>query len=182
MKMLGITGSLRKNSCNKGLLVAATEVLPSDCQLEIFDLGVLPLYNQDHESPLPSVVEAFKKKVREADALLIATPEYNYSIPGVLKNAIDWGSRPHGDSAWNDKPLAIMGTSPALQGTSRAQYHLRQICVTLNMHPLNRPELMIGSYSELFDAQGKLVHEKTRQRLAECLRALVQWTQRLSAS
>lgn len=172
VKILGFAGSLRKQSYNRGLLQAALEVAPSSCHLEIFDLVGIPLYNQDEENPLPQSVIHFKAKVRAADAILIATPEYNYSIPGVLKNALDWGSRPYGDSAWNDKPVAIMGASPAIQGTSRAQYHLRQVFVYLNMHPLNQPEIMVGSAQDKFDTKGSLTDPKTRQKIAELLTAL----------
>jgi chromate reductase len=130
VKILGFAGSLRKQSYNRGLLQAALEVAPStNCNLEIFDLEGIPLYNQDEENKLPKSVVQLKAKVRAADAILIATPEYNYSIPGVLKNALDWASRPYGDNAWDNKPVAIMGASPGMQGTSRSQYHLRQVFV-----------------------------------------------------
>ncbi len=172
VKILSFAGSLRKQSCNRGLLQAALEVAPSNCDLEIFDLEGIPLYNQDEEMKLPQSVVRLKAKVRAADAILIATPEYNYSIPGVLKNALDWGSRPYGDNAWDNKPVAIMGASPGIQGTSRAQYHLRQVFVYLNMHPLNQPEVMVGSAHDRFDAKGSLTDPKTRQKIAELLTAL----------
>lgn len=133
----------------------------------------IPLYNQDTEQPLPKPVEELKGKVRAADAILIASPEYNYSMTGVLKNALDWGSRPYGENAWNNKPVALMGASAGMQGTSRAQYHLRQVFVYLNMHPLNQPELMIGSAQDKFDQQGKLIDPKVRQRVADLLVALI---------
>ena len=174
IKILGIAGSLRKQSYNRGLLKAALELAPSACSLEVFELDEIPLYNQDKEGKLPTAVALLKKKVRAADAILIATPEYNYSIPGVLKNALDWGSRPYGDNAWDGKPVAIMGASPAVQGTSRSQYHLRQVFVYLNMIPMNKPELMIGSASERFDAKGRLIDAKSRQKLTELLKALVE--------
>ncbi len=173
IKILGFAGSLRKQSNNKGLLQAALEVAPSNCILEIFDLKDIPLYNQDEEGTLPKSVALFKEKILKADAILIATPEYNYSMTGVLKNALDWGSRPYGTNAWNNKPVALMGASPALQGTSRAQYHLRQVFVTLNMHCLNQPELMIGTAQDKFDANGRLTDPKTRQKISELLAALI---------
>jgi chromate reductase len=173
IKILGFAGSLRKQSYNRGLLKVALDVAPSDCTLEIFDLKEIPLYNQDNETSLPPSVASLKAKVRAADAILIATPEYNYSIPGVLKNALDWGSRPYGDNAWDNKPVAIMGASPAVQGTSRSQYHLRQVFVYLNMHPLNKPELMIGSAQDRFDANGNLTDPKSRQKIAELLTAFI---------
>ena len=172
MKILGIPGSLRKKSYNRGLLIAAGELLPPGCSLEIFDLAHIPLYNQDIESPLPQAVAILKEKIRSAGAILFATAEYNYSIPGVLKNAIDWGSRPYGENAWEGKRVAIMGASPAIQGTSRAQYHLRQVFVYLDMHPLNRPEVMVGSAQDKFDAEGRLTDVTAREKIRELLIAL----------
>lgn len=173
VQILGLAGSLRKQSYNRGLLQAALEVAPPHCNLDIFDLEGIPLYNQDEEIDLPQSVVQLKAKIRAADAILIATPEYNYSIPGVLKNALDWGSRPYGDNAWNNKPVAMMGASAGMQGTSRAQYHLRQVFVSLNMHSLNRPEVMVGSAQDRFDAKGNLTDPKTRQKIEELLIALI---------
>jgi chromate reductase len=133
-RILGFAGSLRKGSYNRSLLRAALELLPANVELEIFDLEGIPPYNQDLDPQPPEKVRAFKAKIRAADALLIVTPEYNYSIPGVLKNAIDWASRPHGDNSFDDKPVAFMGASMGMIGTARAQYHLRQSSVFLNMH------------------------------------------------
>jgi chromate reductase len=172
LKILGIAGSLRKESYNRSLLQVAAEVAPSTCTVEIFDLAGIPLYNQDIEMSLPAAVIELKKKVRAADAILIATPEYNYSIPGVLKNALDWGSRPYGDSCWDNKPVAIMGASAGLQGTSRAQYHLRQVFVYLNMHPVNKPEVMIPIAHEKFDKTGRLIDPKAREKISELLQSL----------
>ncbi len=173
VKILGIAGSLRKESYNRGLIRAAVEVAPSDCSIEVFDLKDILIYNQDEEGKLPDPVARLKAKVRESDAILIATPEYNYSIPGILKNAIDWASRPYGESAWDDKPVAIMGASPGLQGTSRAQYHLRQVFVYLNMHALNKPEIMLPTAQDKFDAKGNLTDAKARQKIGELLTALI---------
>jgi chromate reductase len=122
-----------------------------------------------------------KRRLREADALLIVTPEYNYSVPGVLKNAIDWASRPYGDSAWAGKPAAIMGASVGTMGTARAQYHLRQIFVFLNVLPLNQPEVMIGNAATRFDAEGRLTDEATQKHIRQLLDNLVAWTRRLQA-
>lgn len=122
----GFAGSLRKESYNKSLLKAAVELIPPDATLEIFDLEGIPPFNQDLETQPPGKVKEFKAKIKAADAILIVTPEYNYSIPGVLKNAIDSASRPHGDNAFEGKPVAIMGASIGMLGTARAQYHLRQ--------------------------------------------------------
>lgn len=173
IKILGICGSLRKNSYNLGLLKAALEVAPQDCQLELFSLQGIPPFNQDEEGRLPEAVALLKQKVRSSDALLIATPEYNYSFSGVLKNALDWGSRPYGDSCWDGKVVALMGASVSMQGTSRAQYHLRQVFVYLNMHPLNKPEFMLGTCQDKFDAEGNLIDPKARQKIKELLEVLI---------
>ena len=177
-RMLGFAGSLRKGSYNRSLLRAARDLLPANAELEIFDLEGIPLYNQDLEQQLPEKVREFKEKIRAADALLIATPEYNYSIPGVLKNAIDWGSRPHGDNVFYDKPIALMGASIGMIGTARVQYHLRQSCVFLNMHPLNRPEVMVPFAHEKIK-DGKLIDQKTRDLVKQLLEGLVLWSARL---
>jgi chromate reductase len=177
--ILGIAGSLRKESFNRALLQAATELVPEGARLETFELDGLPLFNQDEEeNPHPRVSE-LKQRVRAADAILFVTPEYNYSIPGVLKNAIDCGSRPYGDSAWNGKPAAIMGASIGGQGTSRAQYHLRQTFVFLNMHAVNQPEVMVSNASKRFDQEGKLTDETTKKLVQQLLAELVNWSKRL---
>ena len=171
--MLGIAGSLRKESFNKGALRAAQQLVPQGVRLETFDLAGLPLFNQDEErNPHPRVAE-FKQKIRAADAVLIASPEYNYSIPGVLKNALDCASRPYGDNAWAGKPVAIMSASIGAFGGMRAQYHLRQCFVFLNMDCVLQPEVAIPIASQRFDAQGNLVDEASRKLIAQLLQALV---------
>jgi chromate reductase len=179
VSILGIPGSLRKASYNKAALRAAQELLPAGVTLEILDLDGIPPFNEDDERVLPARVVELKARIRETDAIMIATPEYNYSVPGVLKNAIDWASRPYGDNAWDGKPVALMGASPGSQGTARAQYHLRQTFVFLNMYPLNRPEVMISNAPQRFDAQGHLADEGLRTRIRQLLEALVAWTRRL---
>lgn len=179
MKVVAFTGSLRKDSFNMGLLKAAQKLAPKDMEIEILDTGVLPLFNQDLEASLPQVVVDFKAKVKAADAILIGTPEFNYSIPGVLKNALDWCSRPYGDNSLEDKPAAIMGGSMGMTGTARAQYHLRQTFVFLNVHALNRPEVMVPSVQEKFDKDGNLTDKMTSDKITELLEALVVWTKRL---
>jgi chromate reductase, NAD(P)H dehydrogenase (quinone) len=179
VRILGIPGSLRKASFNRAALRAAQELLPPDASLEIFDLEGIPPFSEDDEQSLPPRVAGLKARIREADAILIATPEYNYSVPGVLKNAIDWASRPYGDSAWEGKPVAIMGASVGATGTARAQYHLRQTFVFLNMHPLNRPEVMISNAAQRFDADGRLVDPTFRSRVERLLAELVVWSRRL---
>ena len=181
LQILGIAGSLRKDSYNRGLLRAATKLVPESVEIEVFELDDIPGFNQDHEQDPPAKVADLKQKIRAADAILFVTPEYNYSMPGVLKNAIDWASRPYGDSAWNDKPAAIMGASVGGIATARAQYHLRQSMVFLNMHALSQPEVMVGNCADKFDANGNLTDESTRKHIAKQLEALVTWTRRLSA-
>jgi chromate reductase len=144
LKFLGFAGSLRKDSYNKALLRAALELVPAGVELEIFDLEGIPVFNQDLENQPNEKVREFKAKIRAADAILIATPEYNYSIPGVLKNAIDCASRPYGDNSFEHKPVAIMGASPGMLGTARAQMHLRQCFVFLSCAALAQPEIMIA--------------------------------------
>jgi chromate reductase len=141
----------------------------------------LPGFNQDDEANPPAQVADMKAKIRAADAILFVTPEYNYSIPGVLKNAIDWASRPYGDSAWSGKPAAIMGASVGAIATARAQYHLRQVMVFLNMFPLNQPEVMIGQAANKFDDAGNLTDEATREHIRKQLVALIDWTRRLQS-
>jgi chromate reductase, NAD(P)H dehydrogenase (quinone) len=180
--ILGIAGSLRRGSYNRALLRVARQLVPADAKLEIFELDGIPGFNQDEERQPPAKVLELKQRVRAADAILLATPEYNYSIPGVLKNAIDWASRPYGDSAWEGKPVALMGASVGMLGTARAQYHLRQVFVFLNMYPLNYPEVMIASATERFDADGNLLDEKAKALISQLLQNLVAWTRRLKQS
>jgi chromate reductase, NAD(P)H dehydrogenase (quinone) len=179
IRILGFAGSLRQNSYNKALLRVAVQLAPKNTVIETFDLEGIPQFNQDLETLPPQKVKEFKEKIKEADAILIATPEYNYSIPGVLKNAIDWASRPYSDNAFNEKPVAIMGASTGMLGTARAQYHLRQTFVFLNMHPINRPEVFVSYAQEKFDENGKLKDEKTQQQIAKQLENLVSWTMKL---
>ncbi|HEY9510422.1 MAG TPA: NAD(P)H-dependent oxidoreductase [Verrucomicrobiae bacterium] len=177
--ILGIAGSLRRQSYNRSALRAAKQLAPEGVTIDIFELEGIPAFNEDQENNPPAQVVDLKKRIRAADALLFVTPEYNYSVPGVLKNAIDWASRPYGDSAWSGKPAAIMGASIGNIATARAQYHLRQICVFLNVFPLNQPEVMIGNASQRFDAEGNLTDESTREHIRKLLQSLVQWTERL---
>ncbi len=182
ISILAFGGSLRRGSYNKALLRAAEEMVPSDARLEVFDITGIPVFNQDLETKPPAVVKEFKAKIRAADAILIATPEYNYSIPGFLKNAIDSASRPYGDNAFDGKPVAVMGASVGTLGTARAQYHLRQSCVFLNMHPLNQPEVMVPLVQDKVDGSGRLTDQKTRDKIKELLEALVVWARRFKKS
>ncbi|MEO6938666.1 MAG: NAD(P)H-dependent oxidoreductase [Candidatus Kapaibacterium sp.] len=183
--VVGISGSLRKGSYNTALLHAARELMPDGMTMEIADFSGLPIFNADEDQPPPSsaqapaIVQAFRDTLRAADALVIASPEYNYSIPGGLKNAIDWASRPPRDSSLNGKPLAIMGATTSLLGTARMQYHLRQVCVFTNMFPLNKPEVFVAKAQEKFDAEGKLIDEMARTLIRSQLEALLAWTLQL---
>jgi chromate reductase len=179
INILGFAGSLRKGSYNRVLLRTAGEVLPLDTTLEIFDLEGIPPFNQDFEQSMPEKVKEFKTKIRAADAILFVTPEHNYSIPGVLKNAIDWASRPFGDNSFEGKPGGIMSASTGMLGGVRVQYHLRQVMVFLNMHPINKPEIFVPFANQKFDEQGKLNDDKTKEFVKGYLEALATWTRKL---
>jgi chromate reductase len=179
VKTLGISGSLRQGSYNTALLRAAAELLPEGMTLEIADIAQFPLYNEDvRQAGFPAPVQKLRDQIVAADALLLVTPEYNYSVSGVLKNAIDWASRPP-NQPFDGKPVAIMGVTPSLWGTARAQYHLRQSCVYLNMLPLNKPEVLIAGAQSKFDAELHLIDKTTRDLVAQLLLALRDWTRRL---
>lgn len=180
LKVLGISGSLRKASFNSAALRTAQALAPAGMTISTFDIGDFPLYNEDLRAggSFPAPVQAFRDAIKAADALLVVTPEYNYSIPGVLKNAIDWASRPP-EQPFDGKPVAIMGASAGALGTARAQYHLRQVFVFLNAHLLNKPEVMIGAAGSRFDAEGNLTDEATRGFVKSQLEALRDWTLRL---
>jgi chromate reductase len=181
LSVLGFGGSSRKQSYNRALLTAALELQPPEMVLEIFELNEIPLFNQDLENSMPTSVKLFKNKLKAADAILIATPEHNYSIPGVIKNAIDWASRPFGDNSLQGKPVAIMSASTGMLGGARAQYHLRQTFVFLDMHPLNRPEVFVTFAPQKFDENGHLKDEMSRKLIRDLLDSLVKWTIRLNS-
>ena len=179
-KILTFAGSLRKGSYNKALVRAAVEVAPENVSMEVFDLEGIPPFNQDLENTPPQRVKEFKEKIRTSDALLIATPEYNYSIPGVLKNALDWASRPYQQNVLAGKPVAIMSASTGKFGGVRAQYHLRQSFVRVDMYTFNQPEVMLSSAAENVDANGRLTNEETRTLIKQLIEALITWTNRLN--
>lgn len=148
--------------------------------VEIFDkLGDIPPFNADYEKNPPEVIKELKEKIRLSDAILFSTPEYNYSIPGFLKNAIDWASRPYGDNSWEGKPVGIMSESTGIIGGSRAQYHLRQTFVFLNMFALNRPEVIVPEAQNKVDGKGNLTDKHTKEKIAELLKALAEWSKKL---
>jgi len=179
IRILGIAGSLRRKSYNRAALRAAQQLVPEDAVLDVFELDGIPVFSEDDEQQPPVKIVELKKRIREADAILFVTPEYNYSIPGGLKNAIDWASRPYGDNAWNGKPVAVMGASLGTLGTARAQYHLRQVFVFLNMLAINQPEVMIANAGQNFDAEGNLTNERTKNSIRQLLANLVGWTRGL---
>ena len=179
IRILGIAGSLRRGSYNRAALRATTQLAPKDATVETFGLDGIPPFNQDQEQNPPVKVTELKRRIREANAILFVTPEYNWSVPGVFKNAIDWASRPHGDSAWDGKPAAIMGASTGAIGTARAQNHLRQILVYLNMFPINQPEVLISHATDRFDHEGKLTDLATRERIIVLLQNLMEWARRI---
>src|SRR5215468_12760253 len=174
--VLGICGSLRSGSHNKALLRTAIELKPAGMTIETADIGSIPLYNEDVRAlGFPPPVEKLRAQIAAADALLFVTPEYNYSMSGVLKNSIDWASRPP-DQPFAGKPVAMMGAGAGMAGTARAQYDLRRCCVFLDMHPLNKPEVLIGQAQTKFDAEGRLTDEAGRGFIRDLLVALEEWT------
>lgn len=182
IRILGLSGSLRRASLNTALLRAAGELLPADAVLEIHPLHDLPFFNEDVEAEgLPTPVQALKARIVAADALLLAVPEYNYSIAPALKNALDWASRPYGASVLVGKPAAMLGASAGM-GTVRAQLHLRDVAITTGLHVLNQPEIFVGRADEKFDADLRLTDEPTRAILARMLQRLVHWTRAIQAS
>ena len=177
MKVLAICGSLRAKSTNKGLVRYAQANAPEGMTIEIADLSNVPFYNADI-SERPAAVQQLLQQIGEADALLLGCPEYNYSIAPALKNALDWASREPNNALLDGKAVAIMGSGGGM-GTSRAQYHLRQVCVYLNLHPLNKPEVFANAFSNSFDADGNLVDEKIQGNIRAQLAALMAWSQQL---
>lgn len=180
MRIVGICGSLRNTSYNRGLLDAAQQVLPEGVTLELGELREIPLFDQDLEAAGdPAAVAALKARISQADAVLIATPEYDWGVPGVLKNALDWLSRPAGRSVLKQKPVAMMGASDGPWGTTRAQLQLRQTLVYMDALTLPSPWVYVALAKEKFDASGTLTDERTRQQVKELVAALVAWTERL---
>jgi chromate reductase len=176
MRILGVGGTLRKGSYSKALLLEAQKLAPEGVVIEITEIGDFPLYNPD--IPVPDSVQKFKNSIKEADAILFSTAEYNYSIPASLKNAVDWGSRPYGDNSWEGKPVAIMSESTGMLGGIKAQYHLRQTMIFTNMYPLNKPEVVVAKVTEKFDEEGNLIDEHTKEKVKELVEALAKWTEK----
>lgn len=178
--VLGFAGSLRAGSYNRALLRAAQDLAPAGMAITSFDLAPIPLYNADVEAAGdPAPVAAFKTAISAADALLIVTPEYNYGVPGVLKNALDWASRPPKGSPLENKPTAILGASQGSGGTARAQLQLRQLFVFTGTYALLKPEVLVARAQDKFDADGALTDAETRRYVGQLLEALAAWTERL---
>ena len=182
LNILGFAGSLRKGSYNRMLLQNAVSLAPPGTTLSTCVLDDIPPFNQDLEKEMPAPVLEFKRRIKSADAILIVTPEHNYSIPGVLKNAIDWASRPYGDNAFAGKPVAIMSASTGMMGGSRAQYHLRQCFVFLTCFAVATPEVFVAHAADKFDAQGRLTDDKTREMIGALLVRLVELTRMVKSA
>ena len=182
-RIVAFAGSLRRGSFNSALLRAAQELTPHGMEIELIDIGALPFYNADVEAQGdPPAVAAYKASLGDADGLIIATPEYNDGIPGVLTNAIDWGSRLPGRAPLSGKPVALMGASPSRIGTARAQLHLRQLLSHVHARVLPPPELLIASAHERFDKSLRLTDEVTRDMLAKLLQRFGRWIARERAA
>ncbi|WP_395064160.1 NADPH-dependent FMN reductase [Paraburkholderia silvatlantica] len=174
-KIAVVVGSLRKDSFNRQLAHAVTSLAPADFTFEYLDIGVLPLYSQDYDADYPEVARRFKQQIEAADALLFVTPEYNRSIPGVLKNALDWGSRPWGTNSWRGKPGAVLGTSVGATGTALAQQHLRNVLAYLDVALLGQPEMFIKHDASRVNEKGEIVNEDTRKFLQGFVDTYVAW-------
>ena len=174
-KVAVLVGSLRKESFNRKVANALIELAPEALKLEIVEIGQLPLYNQDDDANPPAASAAFKAKIQASDAVLFVTPEYNRSVPGVLKNAIDIASRPYGKSAWDGKPGAVVSVTPGGLGAFGANHHLRQSLVFLNMPAMQQPEAYISNAGKLFDDAGKITRDDTRELLKKFVTAFAAW-------
>ena len=175
-------GSLRKESFNRKVAQALAELAPEKLKLQIVEIGQLPLYNQDSDENPPALYTEFRNRVRKADAVLFVTPEYNRSVPAVLKNALDVASRPYGESAWDGKPGAVISVSIGGIGGFGANHHLRQSLVFLNVPTLQQPEAYLGGAAKLFDEQGKLTDERTRKFLQTFINAYADWVVKHAAA
>jgi chromate reductase len=171
MNIVALSGSLRKDSFNTALLRALQALAPEGMQIEIADISNLPLYNQDDEAAFPAAAKELKDTIEAADGIIIATPEYNRSIPGVVKNAIDWASRPWGQNSFAGKPVLTMGVSVGKIGTAVAQSHLRQVLIYLDMQVIGQPELYFGPAQGMFD-EGGITDESTKELLTKALQVL----------
>ena len=174
-KIAVVIGSLRKDSFNRQLAHAVTALAPADFTFDYVDIGVLPLYSQDYDADYPEVARRFKQQIESADGFLFVTPEYNRSMPGVLKNALDWGSRPWGTNSWRGKPGAVLGTSVGATGTALAQQHLRNVLAYLDVALLGQPEIFIKHDASRINEKGEIVAEDTRKFLQGFMDTYVAW-------
>lgn len=179
--LLAISGSLREKSFNTALLRAFALHAPEGVTVEHADISQLALYNQDDEVTFPAAAHELKSKIRAADGIIIATPEYNRSIPGVLKNAIDWTSRPYGDSAWKGKPVYVIGASVGPISAALAQYHLKQIMLYLDAHVMGQPEFYVGGVGDKFEDDGTLIDEPTKEHVVSGIAAFIACIDRVRA-
>ena len=179
-KIAVFVGSLRKESYNRKIAKVLIALAPESLKLELIEIGGLPLYNQDYddEGNPPLVWIEFRRRVKSFDGFLFVTPEYNRSVPAVLKNAIDVGSRPYGQSVWGGKPGAVMSVSPGAIGGFGANHHLRQSLVFLNVPAMQQPEAYIGGAAQLFDADGNIANETTREFLIKFMDAFAAWAEK----
>jgi chromate reductase len=177
-----LVGSLRKDSLNRKTAATLAELAPASIRLEQVEIGPLPMYNQDLDDAPPDVWIAFRERVKKADGVLFVTPEYNRSVPAALKNAIDIGSRPYGQSAWKGKPGGVVTVSPGAIGGFGANHHLRQMLVFLDVHPVQQPEAYLGNAGKWFGDDGKLQDESARKFLQTYINAYASWVQRLTTS
>ena len=180
LNVVAIPGSLKRASINRALLCAAAELAPEGLAIRVHGLEEIPLFNEDVEAQgMPAGVQVLRRAAAEADALLIATPEYNHSVPGVLKNAVDWMSRPPKPHPFDGKPVGVLGATPGAFGTRAAQYHLRQTLSALNAYVLPQPQILVRGASQLFDADGRLTDEATRNALSRYLTSFEAWIRRV---
>jgi chromate reductase len=179
VRILGVSGSGRTGSFNTALLEASRRLLPEGAKLETYDVSRFPLYNPELERNVPAQVRKFKELIRNSDAAILATPEYNHSVSAVMKNALEWGNRPWGDNSWDGKPVAIMSASTSMTGGARAQEHLRQVLVDLNMRPVNQPQVLVARAHEKFSPKMELVDEGANEILRDLLARLVEWARAL---
>jgi chromate reductase, NAD(P)H dehydrogenase (quinone) len=175
LHIVGIVGSLRKGSYNHGLMKAFQAAAPEGVTIEILDIGKLPVYNQDLDASYPAEAVTIKEKIASADGILIVTPEHNRSVPAVLKNVIDWASRPYGTNSWRHKPVMVAGATVGNLGTALAQYHLKQILLYLDMKVMGYPEFYVHDAGSKFDEQGNLTDTSTKEHIAKALEALVSY-------
>ncbi|MBC7741913.1 MAG: NAD(P)H-dependent oxidoreductase [Bdellovibrionaceae bacterium] len=173
-RILVMVGGISKNSLNEKLYGAIQNAHGKDFTFEDYDIKSLPFFSQDLEADPPSIVTDFRKLIRSSEGVLIITPEYNRSFPAVIKNALDWGSRPYGQSVWNHKPAGVIGASVGAIGTFGAQHHLRQVLAYLNMPTLGQPEMYINA-GKSFDPKGKLVDTPLQDHLAQYMKTFGQW-------